>query len=250
MVLNAHQKTATALLVMLLSFSCFAAPEELEYAYPDISVWTTKRDENGKLKNPLIKLAGDIFSEAKIPWHSQDYPPKRMFSNLRTGISKFSMLVNAESLLQGCCLVGKDPVARVEIRIFYREGSEPVDSIEQLNGKDVITIHGYGYAGYLKYINDPLHNIRNTSVSSHKSAFSMLALGRANYVIDYALPAAEVLDQAPIEGLRFSTLKTTDVFLVLHKNYPDAEKVLAKLEKIASGLDKSALLTSPDIAQQ
>ncbi len=224
------------LLLCLSAFQVSAQPEELEYAYPDISVWTTQRDENGKLKNPLIELAGELFSQAGIPWRAQDYPAIRMFHNLRTGVSKFSMLVNAESILQGCCLVSEQPVALVEIRIFYREDSIPVSKIEELNGKSVITIQGYSYSGLVKYINDPENSITNNVAVNHKSAFAMLDKGRAEYVLDYAYPAAEVLWENPITGLQYSQIKKADIHLILHKDYPNARNVMLQLEKIASTL--------------
>ena len=239
-------KIYLVLVGVLVSVSAYAQ-EELEYAYPDISVWTTQRDEQGKLKNPLVQLAEPLFREAEIPWHPRDYPAKRMFSNLRQGISKFSMLVNASSLLQGCCLVSNNPVARVEINVFYSEGSEPVASIEELHDKSVITIAGYSYAGYKKYIQDSDHGITNVSAPNHFSAFGMLARGRADYVLDYAFPAAEVLAAEPIRGIRFFTLKKADVFLILHKDYPDAVNVMQRLETIAKQLDKSTFLNSPEL---
>lgn len=236
-----------AALISTASLVAQAQPEELEYAYPDISVWTTERDEDGKLKNPLVKLAGPLFEQAGIPWHPQDYPAKRMFQNLREGISKFSMLVNAKSILQDCCLVSKDPVAVVEIRVFHKKGTPAISSREELNGKSVITIRGYSYAGTLKYIQDKANNILNNPAPNHFAAFSMFDNGRADYVLDYAFPAAEVLAQNPVKDITYSTLKKTNVYLILHKDYPDAENVMAKLEKIAATLDKDAFLSSPSI---
>jgi ABC-type amino acid transport substrate-binding protein len=224
-----------------------AQPEEIEYAYPDISVWTTERDAQGKLKNPLVKLAGPLFEKAGIPWHPQDYPAKRMFQNLREGTSKFSMLVNAESILQGCCLVSKEPVAVVEIRVFHHKDTPAIKTRADLNGKSVITIRGYSYAGTLKYIQDEKNNISNNPAPNHFAAFSMFDNGRAEYVLDYAFPAAEVLEQNPIKDMSYSTLKQTNVYLILHKDYPDAVNVMAKLEKIAATLDKEEFLTSPSL---
>lgn len=236
-------------LVCLSALQVSAQPEELEYAYPDISVWTTMRDENGRLKNPLLELARELFSKAGIPWHAQDYPAIRMFHNLRTGVSKFSMLVNADSILQGCCLVSKQPVALVEIRSFYREGSLPVSKIEDLNGKSVITIQGYSYSGLMKYVNDPANEITKNVAVNHKSAFAMLEKGRAEYVLDYAYPASEVLWENPIVGLQYSQIKKADVYLILHKDYPNAPSVMVQLEAIAATLDKSRLLNSPSISR-
>ncbi|MDV7338435.1 transporter substrate-binding domain-containing protein [Terasakiella sp. A23] len=251
MTTNKLWKTLTiALTVSLylgLSSLTAQAVEEIEYAYPDISVWTTERDAEGKLKNPLVKLAGPLFEKAGIPWHPQDYPAKRMFANLRDGTSKFSMLVNAESILQGCCLVSKDPVALVEIRVFHKKDTPPITKREDLNGKSVITIRGYSYAGTLKYIQDEKNAVDNYPAPSHHAAFSMFDSGRADYIIDYAFPAAEVLEQQPIEDITYSTLKQTNVYLILHKDYPDAENVMARLEKIAKTLDKEEFLTSPSV---
>jgi polar amino acid transport system substrate-binding protein len=222
-----------------------AQPEEIEYAYPDISVWTTKRDENGKLKNPLVKLAEPLFKQAGIPWHPQDYPAKRMFANLRNGTSKFSMLVNAQSILKGCCLVSETPVALVEIRVFHKKGVPAITSNEDLKGKNVITIRGYSYAGTLKYIEDEQNKITNYPAPNHIAAFEMFANGRADYIIDYAFPAAEVLADAPIANITFSSLKKTDVYLILHKDYPDAANIMQRLEKIIQTINKDEFLQSP-----
>ncbi|WP_417820247.1 substrate-binding periplasmic protein [Terasakiella sp.] len=224
-----------------------AAPEKIEYAYPDISVWTTQRDADGKLKNPLVRLAQPLFEKAGIPWQAKDYPAKRMFANLREGVSKFSMLVNAPSILRNCCLVSKDPVAVVEIRVFHRKETPIISALEDLNGKSVITIRGYSYAGTLKYIQEKENQIQNYPAPNHSAAFSMFSNGRADYVLDYAFPAAEILEKSPIEDIAFSTLKKTNVYLILHKSYPDAENVMARLEEIAKTLDKEEFLNAPDI---
>jgi len=236
-----------SLFSMALGISDVAASEEIEYAYPDISVWTTERDENGKLKNPLVRLAKPLFEKAGIPWHAQDYPAKRMFANLREGKAKFSMLVNAPSLLQDCCLVSQDPVAVVEIRIFHKKDTPEITKLEDLNGQNIITIRGYSYAGALKYIQQKENKIQNYPAPNHVAAFSMFANARADYVLDYAFPAAEVLAKTPIEDITFSTLKKTNVYLILHKTYPDAENVMARLEEIAKTLDKDEFLNAPDI---
>ncbi|NVK19613.1 MAG: transporter substrate-binding domain-containing protein [Methylocystaceae bacterium] len=245
-------KRTTATLALYLSISIFnsqnaTAGEEIEYAYPDISVWTTKHDRNGKLKNPLVKLAGPLFEKAGISWHPQDYPARRMFANLRDGTSQFSMLVNAERALQGCCLVSKEPVAMVEIRVFHKKDSPAITKPEDLNGKSVITIRGYSYAGTMKHIQDKNNRIDNYLAPSHHAAFEMFASGRADYLLDYAFPAAEVLEEHPIKDITYSTLKQTNIYLILNKEYPDAENVMAKLEEISKTIDKDEFLTSPTL---
>lgn len=199
-----------------------SAQEELEYAYPDISVWTTQRDANGKLKNPLVKLADPLFKKAGIPWHPKDYPARRLFDNLRKGYSKFSMLVNAPAL-EGCCLLSKDPVASVEIRMYRRKSAPAISGREDFNGKEIISIHGYSYAGLAKYMKVKENNVTNYAAPDHHAAFHMLKARRADYVLDYAFPAEEVIMNNPIPDITFDSLSQTNVYLVLNKQYPDAE---------------------------
>ncbi|MEG3619539.1 amino acid ABC transporter [Magnetovibrio sp. PR-2] len=221
------------------------AAEPLEYAYPDISVWTTERDATGTLKNPLVKLADPLFEKAGIEWKPQAYPAKRMFTRLREGQSKFSMLVNAKKILAGCCLLSKNRVAVVEIRMYRRKGAPPVLTKDDLKGKNVITIRGYSYAGWRNFINEPANNITNNVAGDHFAAFAMLAAERADYVLDYAGPAEEVLTKRPIDDVTFDSVSQTDVFLILHKDYPNAEQVMRKLEEISKTLDVNEFVVPP-----
>ena len=212
------------------------AAEEIEYAYPDVSVWTTKRDASGKLKNPLVCIADYIFKQADIPWHPADYPAARLFKNLRTGASNFSILVNASAALKGCCLLSKKPVAAVDLRVFRKRNSPPITSRIDLNGKRIIAIHGYSYGGIAKYVKDPVNLVQLNEARNHESAFAMLEAGRGDYVIDYAEPARETLAISGIKNVASESISRKDVFLVLNKNYPNARQVMKKLEKAAASI--------------
>ncbi len=226
-----------ATIVILLTPPSAKAAEEIEYAYPDVSVWTTKRDEKGKLKNPLVCIADHIFKEVNIPWRPKDYPAARMFRNLRNGASKFSILVNA-SALKNCCYLSKKPVAVVDLRIFHKEPAPPIATREQMRGKRVIAIHGYSYGGLAKYAADPANGVELLSARNHKTAFAMLKAGRGDYVIDYAEPAREILETTPIENIASTSISQNDVFLILHKTYPEAEKVIQQLETASASIPK------------
>jgi polar amino acid transport system substrate-binding protein len=94
-------------------------------------------------------------------------------------------------------------------------------------------------------VNDEKNGVTNNVAADHHAAFAMLDGGRADYVIDYAGPAEEVLAENPIENITFDGLSKTNVFLVLHKTYPDAEAVMGRLEAIAKTLPKDEFLIPP-----
>ena len=209
---------------------------EIEYASPDQSVWTTRVNERGEPDNPLFHVAAKLFAKAGIAWHPKSYPASRMFSYLQDGTAQFSMLVKAPAL-QDCCLFSKKSVTTAEIRAYRRADTAPVKVKEELAGKQVITIRGYSYGGLNNFLMDERHHVTTHVTQSHASAFRMLANGRADYVIDYAGPASEVLAAERIEGVAFDVLSRQDIHLVLSKSYPDAQNVMDRLESIAATLD-------------
>ncbi len=227
---------AGCLLAMAATSPADAAdPRTIEYAYPDQSVWTTRLDAKGEPDNPLLRLAAPLFQQAGIPWRARGLPAARLFEYLSDGQTDFSMLVKGPAL-EKCCLVSKRPVAGTELRVYRRKGLAPITTRQGLAGKEVITVHGYSYGDILAFIRNPANRVGNNGTVSHESAFAMLERGRADYLLDYAGPAEEVLADHPIKDLEFDVVDRLDVYLILSRTYPDAPAVMARLEAIAETL--------------
>lgn len=89
----------------------------LVYGYPDVSIWTIKRDSADKLKNPLLKLADTLFSEAGIKWQARPLPTKRLYKYLKDGVVPFTMLVRVRGF-ESCCVFSEYPVSSTELRVY------------------------------------------------------------------------------------------------------------------------------------
>lgn len=226
---------ASCLLAAMAATKAAAEPRTMEYSYPDQSVWTTRLDARGEPDNPLLRLAAPLFQQAGIPWRARGLPAARLFEYLSDGQTDFSMLVRGPAL-EKCCLISKRPVAGTELRVYRRKGLPPVAAKEDLAGKEVITVHGYSYGNILAFIKNPANRVGNNGTVSHESAFAMLERGRADYLLDYAGPAQEVLAAHPIKDLEFDVIDRLDVHLILSRTYPDAAAVMTRLETIAETL--------------
>lgn len=222
-----------------------AGSQEIEYGSPDQSVWTTRTDEMGVPANPLIEVADALFSKTGTSWRARVYPAPRLFANLKDGTTPFSMLVRVPSLRE-CCLFSDKPITTVEIRAYRRSDAPSLSRTEDLVGKRLITIHGYSYGGLLRFITDAKNRVTNNVAHTHAEAFRMLDNGRADYVIDYADPAREVLTEEPIAGVSSEVLSQSPVYLVLNRNYPDAPGFMVRLETVAATLDIEAMLGRAD----
>lgn len=213
----------------------------IEYIFPDQSVWTIRTNSKGEPDNPLLRMVDILFAKAGISWYGRSYPAARMFKRLQNGTAQFSVLVKSPTL-QECCLLSRKPVTVAEIRVYHLEGKAPIKVINDLVGKNIITILGYSYGNLFGFFGDERNRINNNVAQTHQAAFKMLARQRADYVIDYAGPASEVLAAAPVPGLRWEVLSRQDVHLVLSKSYPDAPRVMARLEAIVDTLDVEKIL--------
>lgn len=238
-----HQGLLALLLSLVLSGSALAAGQvpEIEYAVPDQSVWTTRRDAQGGPDNPLFRVAAPLFAKVGIPWHGKSYPTIRMLKYLQEGHAQFSILVKTPAL-ESCCLFSQKPVTAAELRVYRLADRSPINKRDDLQGKRVITVAGYGYGGLLAYLNDAQNRIDSQSAPTHTAAFRMLANGRADYVLDYRGPAAEVLAEEPIAGIRSELLSRQEVFLVLSRQYPDAVGLMSRLEAALARLDVDKIL--------
>lgn len=214
---------------------------EIEYGYPDQSIFVATMDTRGQLDSPMLRLAEVLMERAGIPWHAVSYPARRLFRNLESGNTNFSILVRGSSL-EGSCIFSQQPVYTTQLNVYSIGNRPAVTSREDLIGKKIITIRGYSYAGLLKFISDPANRIVNEVTGTHTSAFAMLRDNRADYLLDYASAASDILAENPIEDLKANAIDELDIYLVLSRSYPDAENLMARLEAIVKTLDVDKIL--------
>ncbi len=216
---------------------------EIEYGYPDQSIFVATINDKGQPDSPMTLVAKALMTKAGLSWHAMPYPAKRLFDNLKNGTTNFSILVRASSL-KDSCLFSRKPIYSTSLNIYYIGDKPPVQSKEDLIGKTVISIRGYSYGGFLKFISDPVNKVVNEVASTHKAAFEMLRDNRADYLIDYASAAGDILSDRPIKGLHSIELSQLDIFLVVSKSHPDAKNLMTRLEEIAGTLNINEILRS------
>lgn len=237
--------TLNVLAVLLLCpLIVYASPPTIRYVYPSQLILSTLKNENGEDNNPLLRLAKALTKQAGFDFESVSYPATRMFYSIDKGFSNFSILVNSPSL-DKCCLIGKSPLLTTELRIYHKKDTAKITSVEALAGKHIITIRGYSYGQLKPFLNDPRNNISTSPTVAHTSAFSMLDQGRADYLLDYKQPSIEALQQRPIQGIQFETMQEIDIYLVLHRSFPNAPQVLSEFEKILNTMDVAKVLDLP-----
>jgi len=213
------------------SLAATAGTPMLTYGYPEQPprAFTNAR---GEADGAYPRLLRRLLPRAGLTWRADSYPAKRLMVNLQRGETNFSILVR-NPILDQCCLYGSRPVWFDELRAYHVGDKPPLRSRADLVGKRIITLAGFSYGGLISFINDPANHIEAQPAPSHQAAFEMLDAGRADYLLDYAEPAAaEGLARHPVARLGSGLIETVNMYFVINRDYPDAAAVLERLETL------------------
>ena len=216
---------------------------DIEYGFPE-SPPLSFTNAKGEPEGMLVRLASALFSKAGVSWNAVGYPATRLFSNLANGSTNFAILVNSPTV-SDCCIISKTPVFVHELRAYSLGDKPPIKEQSDLVGKSVISIRGYTYGGFIRFVTDEKNRISNNVAANHRTAFEMLAVGRADYLLDYGVNAPEALPPEQLAKLKYDTIGYYDIFLVVSKKQPNAEQFMARLESILKTLDKEQLFKNP-----
>lgn len=211
--------------------------------FPPLSFTNAQGNADGY----LIHLGKALFTRAGIDTRMNIYPAPRLFDHMANGILDFSMLVHNPAL-DACCLYSKQAVMREDLRVYHVGNKPYINNKNGLVGKRIITIQGYSYAGLINFIKDPKNRIDNEVAPTHEAAFTMLDAGRADYVLDYAGPSAQGLAAHPVKDFHFEAIDHLDIYLVLSKTYPDAERLLARLTTMVNDMQNEPAFRIPENA--
>jgi ABC-type amino acid transport substrate-binding protein len=173
------------------------------------------------------------------------YPASRLFDHMASGTIDFSMVVHNPKL-DACCLYSKQAVMREALRAYHISNKPHIKDKNGLIGKRIITIQGYSYGGLINFIMDPKNRITNEVAPTHEAAFTMLDAGRADYVLDYAGPSHTGLTAHPVRNIQFQQIDHLDIYLVLDKTYPDAERLMARLTRMAIEMQREPAFRIPE----
>lgn len=214
---------------------------EIKYGYPNQSIFIATINGKEQPITPMLSVAQELFERANIPLKARAYPAKRLFRNFKNGETNFSILVRASSLLDSSIFSTK-PIYSTNLNIYYIGDKAPITTKEDLIGSRVVTIRGYSYGKLRQFIEDPKNSITNEVTNTHSSAFRMLKLGRADYLLDYASAAQDIISQSSITDLHSTTINKLKIYLVLSKSYPNANDLMKRLETIVETMDINEII--------
>lgn len=213
-------------LLMFPAISALAHPEPdpgartLRVAYLEFPP-ITYQASNGEPAGSFIELTRKVAIEAGYTPEFIYLPVSRVYLYLINGLIDVWPGASNVPVLEGNVLESWISPAPVHLSAWYLDGARPLTHFEQLQGKRVIVIGGYTYAGLLDWL-EASPNIRITQAPNHRSAVDMLKRRRGDYLLDYRQPVRQVLMDGEDERVRESEVRTRDLAWVFSLAHPKA----------------------------
>ena len=196
--------------------------------FPPFYEVVSHRPVRGVMLAPIDKL----MREAGLRYRIDGYPAKRLYRNLASGESHFFIGIKGVPEYEGKVYLSPSPVNIIRLQLYRLPTTRPLATLPELAGKDLIVIRGYRYAGLLNKLQTLQPAIVLHPANDHKQALMMLKAGRGDYLLDYSL-AVDYTQRSLEEPITMEVLmiKELPLFLLVSKKAPDAEALMARLNR-------------------
>ncbi|MFT7558544.1 MAG: polar amino acid transport system substrate-binding protein [Flavobacteriales bacterium] len=202
-------------------------------AVSDIPTNVYINTNNKKVLRPEVTgLLEHIFIRANIDFKLSSFPPARVFDGLKNGKIELWLGVAGVYSIEDHVVYGKSKLSDLDVAVYSLD-DKVVSSIEDLSGRSIVLLHGYGYGHIRQYVDNEKNNVSVHIAHSRDSAFKMLQSRRVEYLLDYK----QVMDAYVTKNTSLPILKTYDlgripIIFVGSKRVKHIDSLLKKLDLI------------------
>lgn len=168
---------------------------------------------------PLIHYMHRLLQSAGLAYRMEGFPARRLYRNLAAGESQFWVGVKNVPEYEGKVLYSEQPVYSLHLRLYRLPGTPEIRQLSALQTQRLIVIRGYSYGGLLEPLKQRPMGLQWKDANTNYKALEMLQLRRGDYLLSYAEPIEQLLQQRP-QKLEHEVLQELPMYLVLSRAPP------------------------------
>ncbi|WP_431978008.1 substrate-binding periplasmic protein [Pseudomonas oligotrophica] len=219
------------LLVGLSALQAQAAERLLTVGYYDFPP-VMYRDEHGVTRGEMADLTRQVLRQAGYQPRFRQLPSARLYAALVDGTVDVWLGAPGKIELRSHTLESRHNVGHTQLNLYHRADTPPPRIPDSLAGQGLIILNGYSYWPRInRLLQDPALDIRLLRTASHHSALAMLLHRRADYLLDYQLPAEQVRREQGLAALPHVVLQRVPVHFIVSRHIADSEAVLDNLDR-------------------
>lgn len=184
---------------------------------------------------PLIDYMHRLLQSAGVAYRMEGFPARRLYRNLAAGESQFWVGIKNVPEYEGKVLYSEQPIYSLHLRLYRLPGTPEIRQLSALQTQRLIVIRGYSYGGLLEPLKQRPMGLQWKDANTNYKALEMLQLRRGDYLLSYAEPIEQLLQQRP-QTLEHEVLQELPMYLVLSRTTPHAESLMARLNQVASNM--------------
>lgn len=204
-----------------------AAP--VEFALADFPPYFQLND-GAEPSGPVLDLAAALFAEAGLSYRIRGYPAARLYSRLQQGQTTISMAGEGHPGMLAGALQGTVPVFNLALNVYRKPQQPAITRLSELAGNSVVLIGAYSYGELGQQLRAPQARIDIAPAASHSAALQMLLHDRAHYLINYADPMRDLLQNLPANSVASDPLLRMNVYLFVSRAHPQAAALRDRLD--------------------
>ncbi|MBC3863119.1 transporter substrate-binding domain-containing protein [Undibacterium jejuense] len=194
--------------------------------YPPVGITNAQGNPDGY----LFRLAEAAIKKLGYQPRLRILPTTRIEESLKDGSVNFTILGNSPKR-EAFCAVGKLPIFVDELRAIHLSSVPNIKNVQDLAGKRIIRMAGYGYGGVLDFLSNKETKTTVEEASTREAGLEMMLNGRADYFMDYAGPVAGALSQLNNPNIRAETVYKLDFVVLGAPKNAEGQKMVEQIEK-------------------
>lgn len=201
-----------------------AATESLEFGYVELPPFVSA-DNDGQPRGYLARLTRRVISDMDLPVHYQHYPPARLYRQIRSGETALTLGAAGLESLQGATVESSESAITLTIAIYHRQDTKPIHQVNGLVGQRIVLMQGYSYGRLGRFLSANADSMDISYARSHLSGLEMLRYERADYLLNYQIPADTVIAKNGLGGLKRQVIRNVPIHLFVSRKVEEAQSV-------------------------
>lgn len=232
-----------AVLILLCSCSNVFASQKLRIAYINAAPYSYQ-DVNNLPKGMLVDKFRELAVALGTDYEFIYLPHKRQIDFIKQGKVDLWAGQKNSRVSDEYAVKSHLPLFVMTMQVHWKNGTEPVASIDDLLGKNLILISSYSYGGHYAKLSKASPMLINSI--SHEDGFDRLFSATNQYLLGYERISKQVIEKFDIKGFQSASLDSYKLHLKLAKSYPNAEQIMSAMNGILEKQNVSALHTNND----
>lgn len=189
-------------------------------------------DENAQMHGPGVDFVRYYIDQLNQSYRVVGMSQNRLYREISLGKIDITVASKKHSAHDEALFFSARPIMCLRVNIYSRPDLPPIDKLGDLSGFQMLYYYYFEEEDLMKeFLKVP--NLSLLKSSNRRSALKMLQLGRADYYLDFALPAGKAQEETQLQ-LPYLTIFEEPIYLATIRTRDETKALINKINDTLS----------------